>query len=372
MQFIASTSALLKHLQTAGGAIANNPPLSILEDFLLEVTNGVLTISATDMETSVSTSVEVDAEEDIKIAVPAKILLETLKALPDQPLSFIIDAENYSVEVRSMNGKYKLSGEDGDNYPSVPKASTGNGLFMESSALSKAISKTLFAVGTDDLRPAMTGVFFSLSPNGISFVATDAHKLVKYHRKDFVSSSEASFIVPRKALQLLKSALPSQNEMVEVSYSSTNVQFKFNNTVIICRLIDARFPDYNVVIPLNNSNRLSINRPDFLGSIKRISLFSNKTNYQVVLKLNADSIVISAQDIDFANEANERLECTYVGDEMDIGFNARFLSEVLTVIDGDEIRMDMSTASKAAVIIPDTTNENEEILMLVMPIILNY
>ena len=371
MKFVVSTTTLLKQLQLISGVISTNTVLPILENFLFDIKKNSMTVYATDLETSMSTNVAVESKESGRIAIPAKILLDTLKTLPEQPLAFSIDDETNAVEIKSENGKYRLAGENGDDFPKIPVAENVTDLHMPAMVLGKAINKTLFAVSTDELRPAMTGVFFQLTPEGTTFVATDAHKLVRYRRNDARSESSASFIVPKKALNLLKAALPNDDTSVNISYNNSNAFFTFEGISLICRLIDARYPDYNAVIPLDNNSKLNIGRGDLQGSLRRIAIYSNTTTNQVVLKIAGSELQIHAQDIDFSNEANERLNCTFDGADMEIGFNAKFLIEILNVLEGDDVTFELSGPTRAGVIIPSVKEENEDVLMLVMPVMLN-
>ncbi len=371
MKFIASTSALLKSLQTISGVINSSSVLPILEDFLFEIEGGNLTVFATDLETSMSTELKVEAKDSGRIAIPARILLDTLKTLPEQPLTFKVDSKTFGVEIISETGRYKLSGENADDFPKIPQPEAVTEINIPSSAFSAAIGKTLFAVSSDDLRPAMTGVLFQVSPEGMTFVSTDAHKLVKLTRKDVKTAKAAQFIVPKKALGLLKSALPVSESGVNISYNKSNAFFTFENTKLICRLIDANYPDYNAVIPQNNPNKLSISRLEFQNALRRISIYSNKTTYQVILTITGSELKISAQDLDFSNEANERLTCGYEGSDIEIGFNARFLIEMLSVLDSGDIEIELSTPTRAGVLRPVEKNEGEDLLMLVMPVMIN-
>ncbi|MDF3078081.1 MAG: polymerase beta subunit [Sphingobacteriaceae bacterium] len=371
MRFIVSTSTLLKQLQAVNGASSSSTVLPILENFLFEIKDGNLTISATDLQTSMTTSLTVESKEDGKVAVPAKILLETLKTLPDQPISFSIDDKTFAIEISAGDGKYKLSGENGEDFPKIPSVDNASSVNLTASVLSEAINKTLFAVSSDELRPAMTGVFCQLSTQNITFVSTDAHKLVRYRRADAKSDSSASFILPKKALTLLKSSLPSEDVNVSVEYNTTSAFFRFGNINLICRLIDERYPDYEAVIPQNNPNKLTLDRASFLNSLRRVVIFANKTTHQVRLKITGSELNISSEDIDFANEAHERLSCQYEGDDMEIGFNARFLIEMLGNLSGEEVTLEMSTPNRAGLLIPQTNDDKEDVLMLVMPVMLN-
>jgi DNA polymerase-3 subunit beta len=371
MRFIVSTSTLLKQLQAVNGASSSSTVLPILENFLFEIKDGSLTISATDLQTSMTTSLPVESKEDGKVAVPSKILLETLKTLPDQPVAFSVDAQTFAIEISAGDGKYKLSGENGEDFPKIPAVENASSVRMPASVLAEAINKTIFAVSNDDLRPAMTGVFCQLSPQNITFVATDAHKLVRYRRNDTKSDAAASFILPKKALTLLKASLGTDDSAVSLEYNSTSAFFRFGNINLICRLIDERYPDYDAVIPQNNPNKLTLDRSLFLNSLRRVVIFANKTTHQVRLKINGSELNISSEDVDFSNEAHERLSCQYEGEDMEIGFNAKFLIEMLGNLEGDEVTLEMSTPNRAGLLIPQTNNDNENVLMLVMPVMLN-
>ena len=369
MKFSVSSSDLLKHLQIAGGAIGSNPVLPILEDFLFTIEGRNLTISATDLETSIVTTVDVNSDGNGRVAVPARILLDTLKELPGQPVTFNVD-DNNGIEITSAYGKYKLAGENGDEFPNIPQPDEVDTVTLNSSLLGKAISKTLFATSNDDLRPAMTGVYLQVDFNKLTFVATDAHKLVKYTFSNVNSQVSTSFIIPKKALNLLKGSLPNDEDL-KLSFNNANAFFTAGNIHLVCRLIDARYPDYNAVIPTDNPNTLSVPRSDFQNSLKRIAIYANKTTNQVILNITESSLTVSAKDLDFSNEATEQLPCSYNGDPLTIGFNAKFLIEMLNVLDTEEIKMELSTSTRAGILHPTEKEEGEDILMLVMPVMLS-
>lgn len=370
MKFSVSSSDLLKQLQIVNGAIGSNPVLPILEDFLFTIEGNSLNIAATDLETSITTSIEVQASGDTSVAIPAKILMDTLKALPQQPITFSVDEDNFSIEITSAYGRYKLAGESGADFPQIPTADDVNTIVVPASTLSQAINKTIFATSNDELRPAMTGVFFKVADNTLTCVATDAHKLVRFAYDDIANDLEASFIVPKKALNLLKGSLPSAGE-VNIAFNRANAFFSFGDVNMMCRLIDARYPDYNAVIPADNPNTLTVNRSDFQSSMKRIAIYANKTTNQVILNITESSLTVSAQDLDFSNEATEQLQCNYEGDSLTIGFNAKFLIEMLNVLETDEVKMELSTSTRAGILLPTENNDSEEILMLVMPVMLS-
>jgi len=370
MKFIVSSSSLLKHLQQIGGVINANTVLPILEDFLFEITDKKLSIVATDLETVMRVEMDVESKANGRVCIPAKILLDSLKNIADQPLTFNID-KNFAVEITSDNGKYKVMGENPDNFPKEPSADDTSSFDMTSAALLTAINKTLFAVSNDDLRPAMTGVFFELSTSGVQFVATDAHRLVRYKRTDAKAPKTDSFIVPRKPLNLLKNALPDNEDAITISYNNNHLFVNHGSTQMICRLIDARFPDYKVVIPADNPYKLVVNKHDFQNALRRVNVFSNKSTNQVALNITGSELQMAAQDVDFSFEGNERMNCMYDGEDLQIAFNAKFLIEMLNAADTDDVKMELSTSTKAGLIKPTEQGAGEDLLMLVMPLMLN-
>lgn len=373
MKFIVSSGLLQKHLQQISGVLNSSNTLPILDNFLFIVEKGKLTISASDTESIMTTTLQInDAASVGKVAIPAKILLDTLKTFIEQPLTFLIDDKSFAIEIVSDYGKYKLTGFDGEEYPKLPALDKSKSFTISASALQDAINKSIFAAGNDELRPVMSGVFFQLGKEGITFVATDAHKMVRYRRSDLKASSEGAFIVPKKPLNLLKNILSEGNETVKISYNENNAFFELGSITMMCRLIDGRYPNYEAVIPVDNPNKLTISRSALLNSVRRVSIFSNKTTHQVRLKITGSELQISAEDVDFANEANERLSCQFDGEDMEIGFNARFLSEMLSNLDSENVSVEMSAPNRAGILVPSENGKNnEDILMLVMPVMLN-
>ena len=371
MKFIVSSSYLLKQLQILGGVINNNNTLPILDNFLFDLNNDELTVSASDLETTMSAKLNVESDSEGKIAVPAKLLLDTLKTFPEQPLTFVAE-DNHTIELSSNHGKYALAYADGEEFPNPVSLEDPSNTVIEGDILSSAISKTIFASGNDDLRPVMSGVFFQFSTEGLTFVATDAHKLVKYSREDVTASQTAEFIMPKKPLNLLKGILAGSESEVVIEYNESNAKFTFDDTTLICRLIDGKYPNYEAVIPKENPNKLTIERNQFLSSVRRVSIFSNKTTHQVRLKIAGAELNISAEDVDYSNKAEERLTCGYQGDDMQIGFNSRFLTEMLNNLNSDEVQLEMSLPNRAGILTPvDGLDPGEKITMLVMPVMLN-
>lgn len=369
MNFVVSSSTLLKQLQTISGVLTTNNTLPILDNFLFEINNNSLRVSASDIETTIKTTFEIEANETGKICVPSKLLLDVLKNLPDQPLTFSIDEGSLGIEITYSNGKSKMVGYDGSDFPEIKKIENTTSIVLSREVIVEAINKTIFATINDDLRPVMSGVFCQLSPENTIFVATDAHKLVRYSRMDSKASGNSSFILPKKALTLLRNNLSGIDEKeVKVEYNDSNAIFTFQDIELTCRLIDGKYPNYEAVIPQENPNVLTADRETLLNSIKRVSIFANKTTHQVVLKITGSELTISSEDLDFSNEAKERLTCNYEGKDMEIGFNSRFIIEMLQNIETDEIKLKMSQPNRAGIIVPVKQKENEDILMLVMPV----
>jgi DNA polymerase-3 subunit beta len=371
MKFIVSSSYLLKQLQVLGSVINSSNTLPILDNFLFELDSKTLTVSASDLETTMSATLEIDSASKGSVAVPAKLLLDILKTFPEQPLTFTVE-ENSTIEISSNSGKYAIAYAPGEEFPKSVSLDNPSSTVVPSDVLATAIGKTIFAAGNDDLRPVMSGVFFQFSPEGLIFVATDAHKLVKYARTDVKASEVADFIMPKKPLNILKSILGTSESDITIEYNESNATFNFDSYVLTCRLIDGKYPNYEAVIPKENPNKLMINRVLLLNSVRRVAIFSNKTTHQIRLKIAGAELNISAEDIDYSNKAEERLTCDYQGDDMQIGFNSRFLSEMLTNLTSDEIMLEMSMPNRAGILTPiDGLDEGETVTMLVMPVMLN-
>jgi len=370
MKFIVSSSKLLRQLQTISGVINSSNTLPILDNILFEITDNNLTVSASDLETTMSTTLDVEANESGSVAIPAKLLLDTLKTFPEQPLSFLLDTDKNLVEISSDQGKYALAFQNGNEFPKAPGIESGSTALIHSDIIGSGINKTIFATGNDDLRPVMSGVFCQFSDSGLTLVS--AHKLVRYTRHDVTSDQSAEFILPKKPLNILKGVLASADEEVKIEYNETNAKFTFGSIVLTCRLIDGKYPNYNAVIPQENPNKLTIDRLSFLNSVKRVSIFSNKTTHQIRLKIAGNEMHISAEDLDFSNKADERLSCQYEGSDIEIGFNSRFLMEMISNLETEQIHLEMSAPNRAGILLPEGNTENaENILMLVMPVMLN-
>ena len=364
MRFIVSSSYLLKKLQIIGGVINSNNTMSILENFLFELSENKLTVSASDLETTIKGVIEVESTDTASIVVPYKILIDTLK-------TFIIN-DNNTIDIVSNNGKYTLAYLDSQEFPTVVEIENANRVTLMGDILATAIQSTFFATGNDDLRPIMNGVFFNFTEEALIFAATDAHKLVKYERQDIKSEQPASFVIPKKPLNLLKGILSGSETEVTIEYNESNAKFSFDQLDYVCRLIDGTYPNYEAVIPRENPNKLIVNRTLLLNSTKRISNFASKATHQMRVKITGNSLQIFAEDIEYNNRANETIPCNYEGDDMEIGFNSKFFMEMLSNLSSDDILLEMSYSNRPGILTPaDGLDEGEKIYMLVMPTMLS-
>ncbi len=373
MKFIVSSTALLKNLQAISGVLNSSNTLPILDNFLFELKENMLYISASDLETTMTVSMELaNAGDSGSIAIPAKFLLDIMKTFPELPLTFTMNPDTSAVEISAGEGKYKLNGFNAAEFPRIPVIENANTIEINSVALANAINKTIFATGNDELRPVMSGVFCQLNENDMIFVATDAHKLVRYRRNDVKPGDVAAFILPKKPLNQLKNTLILQDVNVKMEYNDENAFFSFGNVNLICRLIDGKYPNYEAVIPSNNTKKLIISRSLLLNALKRISIFANQSTRQIRFSVAGQELILSAEDTDLSNEGKERLACQYDGDDIEIGFNSKFLIEMLVNLEYEEVLMEMSAPNRAALILPaEGTGSEEDILMLVMPVMLN-
>ncbi len=371
MKFSVNSSELLKKLNVALGAVSPNPVMPILEDFKFELQEGVLTVSASNLGTTVETKIKVTELEPGAIAISAKLLTETLKSLPEQAITIELNQENYLVAITSSYGKYNMAANNVDDFPKMPIFDNVKSITFATDVMYFAINRALFATSNDDLRPSMTGLYMDVDHNKLTFVATDAHKLVKYVYNGLESEVSGSVILPKKTLLLLKSILGGNSE-VSISFNNDFVFFIIGDTIVSGRLISGSYPDYNAVIPLNNPNKMTINRLDFLNSVKRIAIYSNKTTNQIVLKLEKERLNLFTQDLDFSNQAEESLPCQFEGEPLSIAFNAKFLQEMLSVMEEDEVVLELSTPNRAGLIIPVESSTEEQLTMLIMPVLLNY
>lgn len=377
MKFIINSLLLSKQIQLLSGVLTNNNTVPIINCFHFHLDEGVLTIRATDLETTLVAKLEVETgriEGLTDIAVPSKLLMDIVKTMDDAPLTFNVDDSTYGISITSGEGKYRLAGKNPETFPNMPEAKETSQVEISSSALANAIGKTSFATSTDEMRPQMCGIFCEIGAENTTFVATDAHKLVRYRRNDVQSDTPVSFILPRKPVTMMKSILATRKEdtQVKLEYNNVNAFFTFDSFYVICRLVDGKYPNYDAAIPKENPNKLTVDRNSFLNTLRRVGLFANQASHQIRLSIQERELMVSAEDLEFSNDAQEKLPCQYEGEPMEIGFNGKFLAEMVSNIDTEQILIEMSHPNRAGIIFPINEDENstEDILMLVMPVML--
>jgi DNA polymerase-3 subunit beta len=373
MKFIISSTTLLRSLQKISGVLSTSSTLPILEDFLFELTGEKLIITASDLETTISVELKPDKAVDPgMVAIPAKMLLDIMKTFPELPVTISVNLESLSVELIAGDGKYKLVGHRSDEFPQIPQLDNTQIVMLNGSLLVNAFNKTLFATGNDELRPVMSGVLCEVKEENITFVATDAHKLVRYRRPDVKAGFNKSIILPKKPLNHLKNIIPDDEELqVKLEFNDTNAALIFDDIQLICRLIDGKYPNYEAVIPTQNELKLTIDRKNLLTSLRRVAIFGSKSTHQIRFKISGKELVLTAEDLDFSSEAKERLTCSYEGDDIEIGFNSKFMQDMLSSLATDLVIIEMSSPSRAGIIFPDKAEDDpEDILMLIMPVML--
>jgi len=375
MKFVVSSSRLLTHLQAISRVISAKNTLPILDNFLFNLKDNELEVTASDLETTLITKLKLEnAEGDGIIAVPSRILLETLREFSDQPLTFDIDANTLAVVIISENGKFNAVGQNGMDFPVLPaiKKEKRFAFTINSEALLSGINRTIFATADDELRPVMGGILVEASPEKVTFVASDAHKLVRYQRTDVKSDAPCSFILPKKPASLLKNILPREEGPVAIEFDDKNAFFTLADYKVVCRLVEGNYPNYNSVIPKSNPRKLTVDRQEFYNSLKRVSVYSNQASNLVKLHLTGNQLTVSAQDIDFSISAYERIKCQYEGDEMEIGFKSLFLQEILANLSSQEVIVELADPTRAGLFLPaETESEAEDLLMLLMPMMIN-
>ena len=372
MKFIVSSTGLYSHLQAIGRVINSKNSLPILDCFLLEITDGTLSITASDSETTLTTSLEV-AEYDVdgRFAVNSKTILDALKEIPEQPLTFNV-SETMEIIVKYQNGKYSLMGQNANEYPQASHlGANAVEVNLGADVLMNGINRALFATADDELRPVMNGIYFDITTEDLTFVASDGHKLVRNKSYKTRGNEKAAFILPKKPATLLKNLLPKENGDVQIAFDDRNAIFTLKNYQMTCRLIEGRYPNYNSVIPQNNPHRATIDRAAFISGLKRVSVFSSAASSLIKLRLDMNTIQISGQDIDFSTSAEETMMCQYEGTPMSIGFKSTFLIDILNNISSQEIVLELADPSRAGVIVPIEQDAEEDLLMLLMPMMLN-
>ncbi len=374
MRFVVSSHDLLEHLQSVSRVISSKNSLPILDDFLFKLEDNVLTITASDLETTLVTHMNIEnADAGGSIALPALRLTNTLKEFPEEPLTFEVDLESLSVEILAEQGKYNIVGQRAVDYPQMPtlKEETKISFKMDPGVLYNGITRTIFATANDELRPIMNGIFFDIAEDSVTLVASDAHKLVRYIRKGMEIGKPGSFILPKKPASLLRNLLPREEEEVTVEFDDKNARFVLSDHVLVCRLVDGTYPSYNSVIPQDNPNKLHVDRVSMMNALKRVSVFSNQASNLVRLTITGNKLTLSAQDLDFSVSASEWLACQYEGEDMEIGFKSTFLLEILANLPGDEVVFELADPTRAGIILPaEQESEEDDLLMLLMPMMI--
>ena len=373
MRFTLSSTALCSRLQTLARVINSKNSLPILDSFLFEVRNQQLFITASDSENvmrSVLALDQVDGEGNF--AVPNRTLLDAMKELPEQPLTFDIDLNTLTIKIIYQNGLYNFTAQSADEYPRVQPIPDGATVItIDSQTLADNISRSIFATAQDELRPVMNGIYFDLTPNSLNVVASDGHKLVRNKNFTIKSENPAAFILPKKPATLLKNVLGKDGGDVVIKFDDRSAEISFADGVLFCRLIEGRYPNYNSVIPQNNPNQLNIDRRSLIGALKRVLPFASESSQLIRFHLEAGKLELSSEDIDFATSAKEVVTCEYAGQSMNIGFKGSSLSEILNNLQGDEVQIELADPSRAGIIVPAQQPENEDVLMLIMPMLLN-
>jgi len=375
MKFVVSSTELLGHLQAISRVISSKNTLPILDNFLFNLAGNDLEITASDLESTLITRMKLEnASGDGIIALPARILLDTLKEFSVQPLTFDINLDTMAVVITSENGKFNVVGQNGIDFPALPaiRKEKKFSFVIDADVMLAGINKTLFATADDELRPVMGGIFVEASTDKITFVASDAHKLVRYQRTDSHADDNASFILPKKPASLLRNILPREEGAVTVEFDDKNAFFNLNDYKVVCRLVEGNYPNYNSVIPKNNPRKVTIDRVEFYNTLKRVSVFSNQASNLVKLQLKGNQAMVSAQDIDFSISAYEKIKCQYEGEDMEIGFKSVFLLEILANISSQDVMIELADPTRAGLFLPgETENESEDLLMLLMPMMIN-
>ena len=374
MKFIVASGELQKALNTVSGVISSSQSRPILENFLFELENDLLKITASDGETTLLTSLAVKSESQGKIAVPAKMFQDIIKSFGDQPLTFVVKPnetqEGGLLEILDEKDNYFIALDNAEDYPELMEFNSAQKVVVPSGVLAEALSNTLFATSNDSLRPVMTGVLFQFGEEETNFVSTDSHRLVVYKRTDIKNNEPMEFIMPKKPLSIFKNILSGSDDEVVIEFNENMAKFSFGEHTWICRLIDGKYPNYTAVVPKENPNILTINRNLLLSSIRRASIFSSKSTNQVRFKLSGNILHLHAEDTEYANKAEMQIPCEYKGEDINIGFSSKFLTEMLAVLNSEDILIKMSQPNRPGIIEPvDGLDEDEHILMLSMPVI---
>lgn len=373
MKFIVSSTGLYSHLQAVSRVINSKNSLPILDCVLMEIKEGKISLTASDSESTLSTSFEVnDSDGEGRFAVSAKKFTDSLKEIPEQPITFDVNTSSMEITIYYQNGKYSLVGQSAEDFPLAPGLSdNANHIEMDSKILLNGINRTLFATADDELRPVMNGIYLDMTTADITFVASDGHRLVRDKSTAAQAAAKSAFILPKKPANILKALITKGEDKLTIDFDEKNAFIVANEYKLICRLIEGRYPNYNSVIPQNNPNKVRVDRQMLISALRRVSVFSSQASSLIKLHLDNNQVQISAQDIDFSTSAEEKLNCEYSGSPMSIGFKSTFLIDILNNLSSDEVVIELADPSRAGVIVPSEQEENDDVLMLLMPMMLN-
>jgi len=370
MKFTANSTELQRTLIKIGGVIPSKSALQILEHILFDLSKNTLTLTGSDMSVSLTISQQVNGFEDGNIALPAKLLLDTMKSLADTQITFHADTSVSKVRISTDNGEYSMTGMGAKEYPVNTAFQEESHTLLHSLTLRRIIQHTLFAVSVDELRPAMMGVLLQFNGQDLRAVATDGHRLVKYSlRGEQTASLKKEVVIPAKSLAVLSKVL--EDKECKVTFSQQHIRFAFGETHIESRLIEEKYPNYQAVIPAENEKTIGVKREELIAAARRVALYANPSTRMVRLDIGKDTIQLRAHDPEFGWEANEKVNCSYTGDELAIGFNSQYLIDILSHLETEEVVFKLSSPTKAGLVTPSPGNEQEEVIMLVMPVRLN-
>lgn len=370
MKFTTTTGELQRVLTKVSSVVPTKSTMPILENMLFDLLNNTLTITATDLDISQTISLEVKGAEDGRIAIPSKRLLDTVRALPDTQVVFTIDMTTNKIKITTGNGEYNLTGENAKEFPVAPPFKSTEEITFESAVIKRIIQRTVFAVSTDELRPAMMGVLLQPKGSDLRAVSTDGHRLVKFtYKLAKASGLKRDIIIPAKALNIISKSI--EGGEVKMSMDDTHVKFEFDKIVLVSRLIDETYPNYESVIPSENDKAMTVDREQMASAIRRVALYASATTHQIKLGITKSALTVSAQDIDFGGEAKEKIDCEYSSDDLDIGFNSGYLNDILSHLEAKQVTFKFSSSTRAGIVSPSGEKTDEDVLMLVMPVRLN-
>ena len=369
MRFVVSSTSLSHSLQAVSKVIASKNAMPIRENILFEIKGTQLTLTASDEDNTFKAQLEINsADGDFAFTIPARHMIDIMGKFPEMPLTFDV-SDLSKIQLTSETGKYQLVGTSAEEYPQMKELDNANTFSIAGDVLLRAISKTVFAAADNELRPIMNGICFVINNDGLVCAATDSHQLVRFTNTS-ITGQDAQFVLPKKPANILKNVLPKEKADVKITFNSNSACFELEKYTLVSRLIEGKYPNFNAVIPQNNINKLTIDKASFMSAINRVAVCSNQASNLIKLDINTNEMILTAQDYDFSTFATEKINCQFEGTPMAIGLKAPFLLDILGGIDSDDVIIELSDPSRAVLILPFNKLENEEILMLLMPMTL--